>query len=183
MSSEASLSTLAHACRVKSGFGDSTAEENGGVHKEPCPLQHDDDIGEEVSFDEAQMVCDAIVRKVSPQSATLVKYRNWVHVRTCAWTGPIVIGTISASELPRCAAKQCFQLTSGMLRAHVVRWSWAAAADVLKEVMLRSHLPLMIGMLSALLSGGRLGIYAINHDAFVRGLGCLALTCGCPRHV
>lgn len=41
------------------------AEENGHAEEaEPQGLQHDDDIGEEVPFSEAQMICDSIVRQV-----------------------------------------------------------------------------------------------------------------------
>ena len=41
------------------------AEENGHEEEsEPQGLQHDDDIGEEVPFSEAQMICDSIVRQV-----------------------------------------------------------------------------------------------------------------------
>ena len=49
---------------VKSDLAYSTAEENGGEQEELRPLQHDDAIGEEVSFDEAQMVCESIIRQV-----------------------------------------------------------------------------------------------------------------------
>ena len=40
------------------------AEENGTEEAEPHGLQHDDDIGEEITFAEAQDICQIIVRTV-----------------------------------------------------------------------------------------------------------------------
>ena len=68
--------TLAYALGVKSDFGAVAAEENGGEHEELRPLQHDDDIGEDVPFELADFVCEAIIRQVTPQFATLVEVQK-----------------------------------------------------------------------------------------------------------
>ena len=84
--------TLAYALGVKSGFGGVAAEENGGEHEELRLLQHDDNIGEDVPFEQAQLVCQSIIHQVTPQSAALVDVQTWVHVRTRAWSGLRLLG-------------------------------------------------------------------------------------------
>ena len=93
--------TLACALGVKSESGGITAEEIGGDREELCPLQHDDDIGEDVTSEQADMVCESIIRQVTPQSATLVEVQTWVHVRDYGLVWPTFSGSFTASELPQ----------------------------------------------------------------------------------
>ena len=134
--------TLACALGVKSESGGITAEEIGGDREELCPLQHDDDIGEDVTSEQADMVCESIIRQVTPQSATLVEVQTWVHVRTTAWSG---LRFLEASLHQNCHSicsqavlyAEAFCITaSGRLRATQFERYWAAAAGVLKAVML-----------------------------------------------
>ena len=133
--------TLAYALGVKSGLNDAAAEENGGEEEEHRPLQHDDDIGEDVPFDLTQLVCEVIIRQVTPQVATLVKVQRWVHVRLRAWSGPFL--EPAQHQNCHCMCSQAvlsieafYTPASGKLRAIWAKWSRAAAAGVLKVAML-----------------------------------------------
>ena len=92
--------TLAYARSLNLNFRDVTAEENGGEHEELRPLQHDDDVGEDVPFEQTQIICESIIRQVTPPFATCLEVQKWVHVRTRASSGPTVFGAGTASELP-----------------------------------------------------------------------------------